>query len=212
MRLHFRILPPLGLLALSIVVPTLVGIIGLELREGAPDEAPVPVQLVRQQQLSLSAPAFHDRPKNQNDPYVTTILARPLFSPIRHPPAPAPVPEQAAPGLARLSGVIVSPAGKSAIFAGPQNDKSIVAGEGTHVGEYFVRSITAGAVTVIGPSGELVLHPAFDPNLPRKIETVQPTADPNPLQKHQIPEALVAQFQRALHDYSRQSRNQSPHQ
>ncbi len=94
--------------------------------------------------------------------WLTAILARPLFSPTRRPAQEAasragPAKLEAAP---RLAGVMVSAAGRQAIFevlAG----KPVIARVGDKVGPYLVRAIDAGRVTVAGPEGVVVLHPAF---------------------------------------------------
>jgi hypothetical protein len=62
----------------------------------------------------------------------------------------------------RLSGVLVSPSGKQAIFAAPPEGKGFVASEGTRIGGFVLQSISAGEVTLIGPDGTRVLRPTFD--------------------------------------------------
>jgi hypothetical protein len=162
------------LLALSLVAIALVGIIGLELREGSRLQTAALAQ-PGSQLLSPSASASHERSEHQyHDEEVARILARPLFSPTRRPSAPAPVSKDAAPGLARLSGVILGPAGKSAIFAGNGGGKPVVVGEGAQIGNYVVTSIDIGTVTVTGPVGKRILHPAFDPNPPKPVIAAAP--------------------------------------
>jgi hypothetical protein len=178
MGLPFRGLPPTGLLTLSMVSAVLAGLLILELRDGPPHEPPVPTP--PQQKTSLFVPSSRGPLRNQDDQYVATILARPLFSPNRRPPAAAPPGNHhASPELGRLTGVVVSPAGKSAIFAGTGGPEPIVLGEGAHIGEYVVRSIGTGTVVVTGPGGQRLLHPAFDPNPPpRPAPAAPPPAHP----------------------------------
>jgi hypothetical protein len=104
---------------------------------------------------------------DRSDAWVATILARPLFSRDRHPPD-AKVASASDPGegLPRLTGIAVSPSGRSAIFAGAAAGKPIVVGEGGSVGGYTVRAIAPGRVQVVGPGGERTLSPSFDPTLP----------------------------------------------
>jgi hypothetical protein len=88
--------------------------------------------------------------------WIDTILARPLFTPDRRPPhqphvEAAPV---AAVGPPRLAGVLISPAGKAAIFAA-DGPKPIVVHEGGKLGQYTVQLIEAGRVTLQGPGGPL---------------------------------------------------------
>ena len=93
--------------------------------------------------------------------WVATILARPLFSPTRRPAAVKTVADDTTPaGLPRLSGVLVGPFGRSAIFAGA-NGKPLVVNEGGHVNAWVVRSIDADAVKVAGSGGVRLLHPKF---------------------------------------------------
>jgi hypothetical protein len=89
--------------------------------------------------------------------WVATILARPLFSRSRRPPAIA---AETRPGLPRLSGITISPAGKRAIFA-PAGGKPIIAREGDHVGVFTIRSISADRVIITGPGGIIVLGTTF---------------------------------------------------
>ena len=175
MGLPFRVMRPPGLLALSVVAAALAGIIGLELREGTLDEALVPAAPTSQQ--AERPPVSGEVPGNQAAQHVAIILARPLFNPSRRPDAVA------AAGLGRLTGVTMSPAGKNAVFAGPAGGKPVVVGEGAYIGEDVVNSIDADAVTVIGPEGQRVLHPAFDPSPPSppKQAVPAPITPPTPL-------------------------------
>jgi hypothetical protein len=99
-------------------------------------------------------------PDRTND-WVNAILARPLFSPDRRPAAAGSVPvAQMDSSLPRLSGVLVGPFGRRAIFAA-DGSKPVVVGEGGQVSSWTVRGIEAGAVRLMGPGGEQVLHPSF---------------------------------------------------
>lgn len=101
------------------------------------------------------------QPDHTND-WVTTILTRPLFSPDRRPPAAASVVSgERLVGLPRLSGVLVGPFGRSAIFAS-DGGKPLVVGEGSRVADWTVRAIEAGSVDVIGPGGARTLRPSFE--------------------------------------------------
>jgi hypothetical protein len=90
------------------------------------------------------------------------LLARPLFEPGRRPPVTAQAAVAAAPVVVpRVTGVLVTGTERSAIFAVPGESRSQVAGEGGRVGAFTVLSIAAGQVTLLGPTGTLVLRPAF---------------------------------------------------
>ncbi|HJS85532.1 MAG TPA: hypothetical protein VJ779_08725 [Acetobacteraceae bacterium] len=99
-------------------------------------------------------------PAEDTAPWVATILARPLFSPTRRPPAPSAGPAKPAAEMPRLAGVLVSEAGSEAIFAQAGQKPSVVRA-GDRIGPYLVTSISAGEVTLSGPAGTVTLHPAF---------------------------------------------------
>ena len=88
-----------------------------------------------------------------------TILGRPLFSPDRRPSATATA-MAGHPGLPRLTGIMVGPFGRSAIFAA-DGAKPIVVPEGARVAEYTVKVIEPTQVRLSGPNGNLVLYPSF---------------------------------------------------
>ena len=185
-----RVPSPSGLIILGLVAAALAGVIRLELRDGPSNEAPVPAAPVRQEPSLPPASAAHERSKHQDDANVATILARPLFSATRRPPAPAPASEHTAPELGRLSGVILSPAGKRAIFAGTGGGKPVVVEEGARIGEYVVTSIGFDAVTITGPGGQRTLNPAFDPNPPKPVTLARPAPVPAPLVPKLLPGKL----------------------
>lgn len=142
--------------ALVMAALLLAGLVGLELRATAPP-APRPVAPLR------SSPALPSRGGMAAERNVAAaqaiILARPLFSPDRRPPAGSAATPAARTGLPRLAGVLIDPSGRRAIFAdGPR--QSVVT-EGGAVGEWRVAAIEAGQVTLRGPDGTLRLHPAF---------------------------------------------------
>ena len=93
------------------------------------------------------------------------ILARPLFEASRRPPERRTTGAGAStPSLPRLAGIIVGPAGRSVIFAGPTGERPLVLAEGDKVGGYLIQSIVADQVVVTSRDGSRVLHPSFDPN------------------------------------------------
>ena len=156
-----------GLLAFGVAMAALAGVIGLELRGRVPHEPPTSVDPVGWLAEVSPVPASGDVPSDQASRRVATILARPLFSPNRRPDKVAS--DGARTGLARLTGIIVSSAGKSAIFAGAAGSKAAVVGEGARIGLYLIESIDAGGVTIVGPNGQRVLHPTFDPSAGPKV-------------------------------------------
>jgi hypothetical protein len=118
-----------------------------------------PVIALRPSQAAATQPVAA---ADHSTEWTATILARPLLSPDRRPPAEteANAGNGMSNGLPRLSGVVVGPFGRSAIFAA-DGDKPVVALEGGRVGAWTVRSIAGGTVEVTGPGGARTLHPSF---------------------------------------------------
>ena len=90
------------------------------------------------------------------------ILARPLFNPDRRPSAQALAGSGEAAGLPRLSGIMITPTGRHAIFASTTGGKPDVVAEGGSVGGYLVEAISPGEVMLAGSDGKHSLHPTFD--------------------------------------------------
>ena len=90
--------------------------------------------------------------------WIATILERPLFDPSRRAPGGA----DGAAGALRLSGTIVGPAGREAIFEPAGGGKPVVVAEGQPVGGAIVRSIVPGAVLVVGAGGPRLLAPSYE--------------------------------------------------
>ena len=110
--------------------------------------------------------------------WVTTLLARPLFSPSRRPLAVAGPRAATAAPLPRLTGVLIGNTTRGAIFAAQTDGKPIMVTEGNWIGAYRVRSITAGLVILFGPEGELALRPTFAPAAVPSSTGAPPTATP----------------------------------
>ena len=98
--------------------------------------------------------------------WAATSLARPLFNPDRRPVAVVGSGSTAAAALPRLSGIMITEAGRRAIFAATGADKPQVVAEGGTVGGNLVQSITLEEVVLVGPDGPHKLHLAFDRQLP----------------------------------------------
>ncbi len=111
---------------------------------------------------------------DQSEVWTRRILARPLFSPDRRPPAQA---LETSNGLPRLTGIIVMQADKRAIFAGT-NGKAIALAEGAQIGPYQIASIQPGLVIVSGPEGQRVLRAAFDHDASPQHPAIQPSSPP----------------------------------
>lgn len=163
---------------LGLIAAGLAAMIVLELdgRGDATEDPALPVVIRRTPATQARARAV-SVPVDHTDEWVATILARPLFSRDRRPAPPAASTGPSGPAntndLPRLTGVMVGPFGRSAIFAAAEGGKPTVVNEGSNVGPYTVSNIGPGEVTVEGPEGSRVLHPVFDPNAPRR-EPVAP--------------------------------------
>jgi hypothetical protein len=96
--------------------------------------------------------------------WVETVLVPLPFSPSRRPPtvaASGPAAEIMV-GMPRLTGILISPAGKRAIFAPGGGGKPLTATEGDTIGKWTVRTIESSAVTLSGPDELRVLHTTFE--------------------------------------------------
>ena len=154
----------------------LAGVIGLELANflaPLPEPPPVPV--------AAGAPHVAVRRAALPAGWQVTLLARPLFSPGRRPPRVADGGART-PGLPRLTGVVVAPDGRRAIFAGGK-----VLAEGAMLGRYRIAAIEVGRVTLQGPEGPEVLRPAFaggartaPPARAATLAAARPAPEPEP--------------------------------
>ncbi len=147
----------------------LTGVLAWELRP-ASRIPPVPLPAA----VTPSGPAVAAPPAPAADhgaEWAAMLLARPAFSPDRRPPAPALAPMAAAGAETpppRLTGILITAAGRSAIFADPVHP--LVVREGGILGHFAVQRIEPGQVTLIGPGGPQIIRPAFDTTRPRPGE------------------------------------------
>jgi hypothetical protein len=132
----------------------LAAIVALEIAS-APQDAvePLPLHVGNVPSATSTQDADH------SGEWVGTILGRPLFSPDRRPSSAAAA-VAGFPGLPRLSGIMVGPFGRSAIFAA-DGAKPLVVQEGARVVGYTVKAIEATQVRLAGPNGNVVLYPSF---------------------------------------------------
>jgi hypothetical protein len=146
---------------LAAVAVALIGTIGFELyaSSGEGNVTTAATAKPHSPMLPQQAPDQQDRGQE----WVATILARPLFSRDRRPlAAPGQNAAVAATSVPRLTGILISPLGRTAIFAAVNGGKPIVVSEGGHLGRFVVQSIDVGQVTIIGPGGQNMLRPSFD--------------------------------------------------
>jgi hypothetical protein len=159
----------------------LAGVIAYELREVGSDP-------VVRNAAAAAVARWHPAPQVPTPPapdrsadWVRIALARPLFVHDRRPvaePRTALAGDPATAGVPRLAGVVVTPAGSTAIFAPDgEGTKPKVVRVGDRLGAYEIRAILAGEVTLAGPEGERRMRPSFDsrPAAPRPVAvTAQP--------------------------------------
>lgn len=145
---------------LGLVAAVLVGTVVLEV-QGSNDPVPVAEQSMVSAPVPLPVAVVASLGPDNSPQWAERTLARPLFSETRRPPADIPVVTAGSPKLPRLTGVVVSPAGGFAIFAGIEGGKPIVAREGDQVGDAVIEAVAVGQVTLRGPDGIVVLHPSF---------------------------------------------------
>jgi hypothetical protein len=102
-------------------------------------------------------------PQSAIDARVGEVLARPVFSPDRRPVATS---TRSATGLTRLTGIVITGSRKVAIFAAQAGGRPVVAEEGSRISAYELKAISDTGVTVVGPTGTMVMAPLFDPAPP----------------------------------------------
>ena len=163
------------LFMLALLALGLAGVVVLEITSGsvAISPAPLPVRAVRSGPAGTAEAA---------DAWRAVLLGRPVFSPDRRPPAAAAATARSSPVLPRLSGVLVGPGQRRAIFA-----DGTVRAVGSTLGRWRIGQIDVGSVTMLGPDGVTVLRPAFAvasaPIRPSQAEapvTTPPQARPIP--------------------------------
>lgn len=97
---------------------------------------------------------------------LTELYSRPLFRPDRR--APSDAVTTTPPGVngkeARLTGVIIGPFGRRAIFLLGAPDISVVVQEGDHVGAYTIRSLHPSRAVVDVAGRIITLVPSFEDN------------------------------------------------
>lgn len=146
------------LLLLGLLAAGLAAVIVLELEDFATPEVPV---LAAAQRPSPASPATAAE-RNQDD-WIAQSLARPLFNPDRR---PAPAGTAGASGNRaeeppRLTGILITSAGRQAIFA--VGERSLAVREGGGIGSFVVREISGGQVSLTGPAGPRLVRPSYIP-------------------------------------------------
>ena len=103
-------------------------------------------------------------PARKTSVWAEATLARPVVSISRRPPkVTAAGVALAAPGQARLAGIMITRYGRQAIFAPEGGGRALVLAEGGAVNQTTIRSILPDRVVLVSGA---VLHPAYDRNRP----------------------------------------------
>ena len=128
--------------------------------------------------------------------WTAAILAFPLFSPDRRPQETV---NQTASNTGRaepprLSGILITPDGASAIFAGGPAERPVVAGKGTKIGPWEIVDIDARQVRLSGPDGERTLKPRYANGASESLPPVVKPQTPPPLLPP-LPQAAVQPFE-----------------
>src|ERR1700724_727026 len=125
-----------------------------------------------------AAPAAQ-RPRAEE--LVQTTLAQPLFREPRRPPDRPTGDKSSEPQLPnlRLSGIVIEPEHRVAIFAVP-GSKPLARAAGETINEWHLDSIGLNQVSLSGPTGITTLEPKSDPNLVRQKTVAQPAPKSTP--------------------------------
>jgi hypothetical protein len=137
-----------GFLFAAVPIPFLA-LIAMESFLPSAQVAMSPATISAAPSYSLARPDPHEA--------VAVLLARPLFSRVRRPPIAL---SQTVPQPPRLSGIMITGAGRYAIFA-PAGGHPIIAAEGSSVGVYKISEITTRQVIVRGPAGVVTLRTSY---------------------------------------------------
>jgi hypothetical protein len=109
-----------------------------------------------------SGPAVLSDVQAEPNQLVSAILARPLFNATRRPPPTTEISSNFELGGARLTGIVIAPGERLAIFD-IKGSKPVVLNEGETVSGWRVDSIAPSEVSLVGPAGVKTLQPKLDP-------------------------------------------------
>lgn len=154
-------------LGLAVLASLLAAVIAVEIENvGAPVRTETATVPIPEKPKAQTHAAASQAPNDQAENWLTTTLARPLFSTDRR---PTDVQSGTTPSLPRLAGIVIGPFGESAIFAASDGGKPTVLTVGKTLGEYTVEKIEPGVVTVSGPEGLHQVMLASDAKIRRDL-------------------------------------------
>ena len=182
----------LAMLVLACLAVALGGIITIESRPDIVRAGLTPAADI----MRLGPVAPHAGDTRQVQTWVDLILARPLFAPSRRPPASAAGSGNSNPGFPRLTGIIIMPHQREAIFAVPGKTKPIVVTAGSRLNGALIKSIDASSVVVVDAAGARRLRPSFAPAASAAAAAAVPTPvlinlPPVPSGPHALPFASI---------------------
>ncbi len=150
-----------GLKALDGLAVALAGLLFLELYSAM---EPPDLQARHSGPVASQSQILQDRNVAAPQPEVSAlrriILSRPLFEPTRRPPAIQAQDPTAPMEIPRLSGIMVTPTEKIAVFA-PAIGAPIIVNQNGRFGPFTVLAISGDSVTIKGPAGVIVLSANF---------------------------------------------------
>ncbi len=139
-------------------------------------DAPPPAVSPARVRAAATSPVLAAR---QTGTWVAAVLARPVFSISRRPPKVVAGSHEQVAGEARLAGIMITRAGRRAIFAPEGGGKPLVLGEGASVNQSTIRSIQADRVLLASGAA---LRPTYDrnrvPSPPVPFQPVQSAFQP----------------------------------
>jgi hypothetical protein len=147
-----------ALLAACLVLGIVVAV------ELAPEADAVAGRVETAERSGTGSPSAKRPPRETLDEQLAITLAQPLFSSTRRPPQNAVGNAGADLADARLTGIVVEPAHRIAIFA-VTGAKPLRLTEGEAVSGWRIESITPREVALSGPGGTKTLEPKPDPTL-----------------------------------------------
>jgi hypothetical protein len=147
----------IGLRLLAGVFVLLAAVVVGEVADRPTGEIGSPVASTQQTPVASAVPVA-----NRSEAWAAILLTRPLFAPNRRPAPEAASPVAHETALPRLSGIVLSPSLRLAIFEGDHATRAIVVADGGVINGWTVTTIIADAVTLARDGNQSVtLRPRF---------------------------------------------------
>jgi len=169
-------------LGLGLLATVLAAAIVLELDKRAPPAGSETGVVPIHQKAKVEPRAAAQDPGDGTDKWLTTALARPLFSRDRRPTDAEPDTTGTIGSLPRLTGIVIGPFGQRAIFAATNGGRPTVLAVGKTLGAYRLEKIEPGGVTVSGPEGRVQVSLAADAKERHDMAAELPRPPPAPVQ------------------------------